>query len=58
MAWLAAWLQEVKALEVIPVNYAGFRGLFTGSLGPGGGAIVKNILQRKYGFPNNFREAE
>jgi hypothetical protein len=27
--WLASWLQKIRSLDVIPVNYGGYRRLFT-----------------------------
>ncbi|KAL3489584.1 hypothetical protein BJX62DRAFT_238981 [Aspergillus germanicus] len=52
--WLAAWLDRICSLDVIPVNYGGYRRLFKESQTKG--AIVKDILQKKYGYPDNFRE--
>ncbi|KAL2842141.1 hypothetical protein BJX68DRAFT_270860 [Aspergillus pseudodeflectus] len=52
--WLASWLQKIRSLDVIPVNYGGCRGLFTENKSKG--AIVKDILQKKYGYPDNFHE--
>ncbi|KAL6229087.1 hypothetical protein BDW75DRAFT_225707 [Aspergillus navahoensis] len=52
--WLASWLQKVKSLDVIPVNYGGYRRLFTENRSQG--AITKDILQKRYGYPDNFQE--
>ncbi|KAL2836712.1 hypothetical protein BJY01DRAFT_251822 [Aspergillus pseudoustus] len=54
--WLAAWLEKIKSLEFIPVNSKGDRSLKVE--GEQGGAVLKDILQKKYGWPDSFREAE
>ncbi|KAL2811301.1 hypothetical protein BJX63DRAFT_433455 [Aspergillus granulosus] len=54
--WLASWLQKIRSLDVIPVNYGGYRRLYTEDNNKG--AVVKDILQKKYGYPDDFRGDE
>ncbi|KAJ0416882.1 hypothetical protein BJY00DRAFT_316439 [Aspergillus carlsbadensis] len=54
--WLASWLQKIRSLDVVPVIYGGYRSLYTEEQEDG--AVVKRILQEKYGYPDNFREDE
>ncbi|KAL2837235.1 hypothetical protein BJY01DRAFT_251557 [Aspergillus pseudoustus] len=54
--WLANWLETIRPLKVVPINSLGDRSLCPEEEEKG--AVIKDILQNKYGWPNNFREAD